>query len=324
VFKTTKNIAGTNKRFMYKVKCYKYLTKCFQAAGNYTLSVFYAIKLLQIAWHINSLKYELEAYDLLAIQYFYLGEVQKAHYYHERMLSGRAEAKDSEIRKLGINKMLNKAAEIPKDMKKEFIIKNKFEELMSLDYPESEDEFELPAPNIQAEEEKKEEAMDKRMKKEKNSSNHEKAYALRRLIDINMRYKKREQKHPRFVKVRELSELAVIRAKNEAIMNPPKPAVLISHLSPNRFLNNFHIKEARMMGFAKELGAEALVLLDTKSLELIKKTLEKALDNYLQAERDISRMIGKIDLLTEKEIQQQQKLKARIAHRLSATIETQY
>ena len=46
----------------------------------------YFIKMLQCAWKINDSQSELKAYDLIGIQYFYLGQVSKAKFYHDKMI----------------------------------------------------------------------------------------------------------------------------------------------------------------------------------------------------------------------------------------------
>lgn len=40
------------------------------------------------------------AYDNLAVQYFYLGDLQRSRYYNGRMLRGKSEAKFSVCRKI--------------------------------------------------------------------------------------------------------------------------------------------------------------------------------------------------------------------------------
>lgn len=42
----------------------------------------------------------MQAYDLLAMQYYYLGKLDDAKYYHDRMVRGKFESKKSNLRKL--------------------------------------------------------------------------------------------------------------------------------------------------------------------------------------------------------------------------------
>lgn len=68
---------GTIYKFLFQynkaIKCYK--------------------KQIEIAWVLGDKHSELRAFDNIGIQYFYLGNRDKAKYYHERMLYGRAEGK---------------------------------------------------------------------------------------------------------------------------------------------------------------------------------------------------------------------------------------
>ena len=75
------------------------------------MAIFYFGKLLQTSWLCNSKRYELLAYDMIGIQYFYLGETEKARYYHEKMMHGKTEPNNSDLRKLGIDKLMNKMFE---------------------------------------------------------------------------------------------------------------------------------------------------------------------------------------------------------------------
>ena len=50
-----------------------------------------------IAWILGNRPVELKGYDHIGIQYFYLGNKEKAKYYHERMIYGLYE-KDTKIK----------------------------------------------------------------------------------------------------------------------------------------------------------------------------------------------------------------------------------
>ena len=46
------------------------------------------------------------AYDKLALQYFYLGELEKSIYYNDRVMRGKYEAQFSLVRKMTLNWLL--------------------------------------------------------------------------------------------------------------------------------------------------------------------------------------------------------------------------
>jgi hypothetical protein len=72
--------------------------------------------------------YELLAYDLIGLQHFYLGELEKSKYYHDKMMDGGFEPENSELRKVGVRKLINKMIE-PHTLKKVLKVKTVEEEL---------------------------------------------------------------------------------------------------------------------------------------------------------------------------------------------------
>lgn len=325
VLKQMKNIAKTNRKFLHNLKAYKYLGKVFQQIGNFTMAEFYFIKLLQVSWITNKEKYEVQAYDLIGIQNYYMGDLDKAKFFHSKTIGGVIEPKDSEIRKLGISKMVNKMNEFGL-IRKQLQLRTMEEELWRTDPPDSEDEFELPAYSLEKKETIKssiekgspEEVLWE--KKQRAQIKHERVHALKRLIEINE--KKADRVKERFVIEKiEPSQISIIKQRNEASTNPPRPQVLLSHLSPNRFLNNFHNLDSNAMAnplFLREMGAESLILLDARSLEEIRKVLYKSKVNLLDAELEISRALGKPAILEEMKINSLQKYKARKNLRLNS------
>lgn len=55
-------------------------------------------KQLELAWRLNNVQGERKAYEFLALQYFYLGNLAKAKYYNDRNMRGKCEKKESTIR----------------------------------------------------------------------------------------------------------------------------------------------------------------------------------------------------------------------------------
>ncbi len=51
---------------------------------------------------------EVNAYDNLSIDYFYVGELQKAHYYHDRMMRGKTENNTSIVKKVSCNLLVSR------------------------------------------------------------------------------------------------------------------------------------------------------------------------------------------------------------------------
>ena len=69
------------------MKEYENAIKCFK-------------KQLEIAWSSGDYNAEMTAYDKIAVNYFYLCDLEKAKYYQERMMRGQFEPSDSKLRKI--------------------------------------------------------------------------------------------------------------------------------------------------------------------------------------------------------------------------------
>ena len=82
-----------------KAQTYKYMSLCQMALRSYDKAHKYAVKLLKIALIFQLEDVQAFSYDLLGKVYFYLGDIQSAEAYHEKMLNCR---KTQEIRNIGV------------------------------------------------------------------------------------------------------------------------------------------------------------------------------------------------------------------------------
>jgi tetratricopeptide (TPR) repeat protein len=105
-FETAKHIYFSYKFFANYLELPEEVMQGYEALGNvykflyqYHMAIKCYKKQIEIAWILNDKVSELRAYDNIGIQYFYLGNREKAKYYHERMLYGRSEAFCTDVRK---------------------------------------------------------------------------------------------------------------------------------------------------------------------------------------------------------------------------------
>lgn len=108
LFKQHKQMCNIYRSFQNKISSYKHLGICAQDKLNHRVALSYFLKMLQIAWLVNNTEFELKSYDMIGLEYFYMNNLERANYYHTRSISGIKEPKDSEMRKLGINRALQK------------------------------------------------------------------------------------------------------------------------------------------------------------------------------------------------------------------------
>jgi hypothetical protein len=67
-------------------------------------------KMLQLAWQEGNQEMELKAYDLVSVDYYYLGDLEKSKYYHDRYIRGKSENDHSIMKKVTCN-LLNSRRE---------------------------------------------------------------------------------------------------------------------------------------------------------------------------------------------------------------------
>eukprot|EP00826_Nyctotherus_ovalis_P049135 TRINITY_DN5885_c0_g1_i5.p1 TRINITY_DN5885_c0_g1~~TRINITY_DN5885_c0_g1_i5.p1 ORF type:complete len:285 (-),score=81.09 TRINITY_DN5885_c0_g1_i5:373-1227(-) len=83
-------------RWRLKLRCYKKLGDCHKELRSYEKALLNYKKELQLAWHLKIPCAELEAYDNIGLVYYYLGDIDKAIYYHNRMMNKQLEEETEE------------------------------------------------------------------------------------------------------------------------------------------------------------------------------------------------------------------------------------
>ena len=66
------------------MEAYKSLGQCYYTMRRHDLARICFKKMLENAWVGNSFEGEMEAYESLSVQYYYLGMLDKSLYYHNR------------------------------------------------------------------------------------------------------------------------------------------------------------------------------------------------------------------------------------------------
>ncbi|CAD8136327.1 unnamed protein product [Paramecium octaurelia] len=105
-FLRTCNLQG--KRLQkYKLLAYRQLARCALDLGDLDKEAIYLKKLLKLSWVVKDRNYELLCYDMIAINYYYRGDVNRAQFFHSKFVSGEFEAAESNIRIAGVSSYLN-------------------------------------------------------------------------------------------------------------------------------------------------------------------------------------------------------------------------
>lgn len=82
------------------MESYRYLGLAHQYARQYHLGVICFKMILLFAWYHTKRDWELIAFNHLAIEYFYLGEMQNSSFFYERASRGIYESDMSSAKKI--------------------------------------------------------------------------------------------------------------------------------------------------------------------------------------------------------------------------------
>eukprot|EP00347_Sterkiella_histriomuscorum_P022582 403337936 len=104
-FKNCRDLADELNSVEDKKVAYKHMGKCYQELKNSKCAIRCFKKLLENAWDTNDFEAEINSYEGLGIQYYYLGDLKRSQYYTDRMMRGKIEKKDSKIREIYLTQL---------------------------------------------------------------------------------------------------------------------------------------------------------------------------------------------------------------------------
>ena len=129
-YENAKNLFSFYKIISFRLELFEETMYSYEALGNvykflyqYQKAILCYKKMIEMAWILGNRPVELKGYDHIGIQYFYLGNKEKAKYYHERMIYGLYE-KDTKIKENVIETFRNKHYDLFNDDK--VLIKNNY------------------------------------------------------------------------------------------------------------------------------------------------------------------------------------------------------
>ena len=241
-FRQCKLVSDINRSQIDKCRAYKNLGRCSQERYNYKRALNYFIKMLQLAWYCNNKEYELNAYDHIGLQYYYLGQIEKANYYHFRSMNGAVETENSSLRLLGISRVTESISKYTGNRLRKRVSSTKetmpaFHDNSSVS---SDDDVDLPLPTDYEEVMSK---LDQRKKASQSRMNLTKT-KMTNFAEMN---KKTISIHKIFFSKEEFNEQLLMKDPISILKSMGKNShsqklterIVTSHLSPNRGLNNF-------------------------------------------------------------------------------------
>lgn len=250
IYKNCKKLCISFQLVDYLISCYKGLGRCFQYLKQYSLALTYFSKMLQCSWKLNDKDHEILAYDLIGMQFYYMGDLEKSKYYHQRMVDGELEPESSNVRKLAVINFLHKKTKSSiRDLNK--LHENPLNQFTENLLDSSDEAFQLPNPNNT-----KRNASEPDLKKflfpGKNRSINQKKKVFipgKNLMAI-MEKKKRKERMIGSIRTtdefkrlfsKNISEGRLINKGGNGYVGEKQEKVMLSHLSPNRELMNYQL-----------------------------------------------------------------------------------
>jgi len=298
LFKSYKNQCIPHKLFSNKIYAYKNLGRCYQDVRKHKTALIYFTKFLQMAWYLESPKYEFLAYDFIGRQYYYLGKTEKANYYHNKMMSGKIEPKDSRFRQVAVYKIA-----INKDIRNKYL---HYEQKTNLGFIDGEEDFDDEDREISSREEaielpetlqEEKDSWKRPSKKEHGSGDSypnaqlrensegkpkRKRVAIKKDVIVNQKGHKRNfsgldslmlghERTDSLAKLKQIHSMLypkLLRQKN------PNDEIVLSHLSRNRNMRTFNLAIGQEITH-KNTQASDLDPIGLYESKKVKKVIEK-------------------------------------------------
>lgn len=299
IFKQHKQMCNVYRAFENKVSSYKHLGICAQEMLQHKTALSYFIKMLQMSWFVDNPDFELKSYDMIGMQYFYMNCLDKANHYHDRAMSGIIEPKESDMRKVGINRALQK---LPPDALDYRLGKKHTEYWDSVtaytenpnNYVSSDEEFEIQVGSTLPEGKQKSEKHKRVAQIVANMQDLKSGKMLRKVkkeVNIHKIFESALKKdpsansnmnHPSDI----FQKVSMIGESFQDVKN----RIFMSHLSPNRGLQNFSKLNMMIASADKQIVEDyfdtrtilkAIYQLDKliKNLEFVLVTLQRINSN---------------------------------------------
>lgn len=258
LIKIYKSIATIYNDYPRKLDSYKWLALVYQDHQKIELALMYLKKMLRLAWAIGDHDRELLAYDLLGIQFYYLGEIDKASYFHQRMVNGELEPE------------LSAHFRIAKNNFKATIAQRSFEDTLQKDeaykvYVSSgEEEIDLPSkkevkngprpkhviiPNptlIKSEIEKKYQC------RQSVKSLHDRSQSQGRM-SARMNLESGEEEGLKIINVEDYTRSLVVKRKQTVGAGKISHSIRLNHMSTNRIAENLHHLQHSAANFKEDI-----------------------------------------------------------------------
>ncbi|KAL4450809.1 hypothetical protein ABPG74_011651 [Tetrahymena malaccensis] len=270
LYKQCKNMSISPLMQRYRMKSYKSIGQCFSNLKLYNMSLVYFGKYLECAWYLGDTDAELQAYDLIGMTHYLLGDLDTAKFYHEKMIQNDNEPPESIVKTLNAKKIVEKLKKLNTEeyiQKMAVSYKKFFAKIHSIDYEEdyecssSDDEFKISIPKTSSQ--KKNQDYEQYLKdlspnaKKKLESEKKRFIAIYNAEDrfAQSQIKQQANQNIRMLEYKRIAfqlppQLKYTSAKSfKPINNTQKFPFRINQFSINRNLDNYLAQDQRILKY---------------------------------------------------------------------------
>lgn len=247
ILKQAKSISSELNFPYCRLKCYEKLGRAFQILKNFRLSLRFFLKMLEMSFICGADHKELQAYDLIGIQFYYQGKTDIADFFHKKLLEGEIEPEDSNLRKIAKRKYSLKVRTSNYCLPGYIAARTTHMNYENIENDSSDDEDDLKVEEILGKYKEPEDFW--KALENKRTATMRSGGPINMKEIVNKANKNiRPAKHDR--RSLDLSDFHYKIKANEA--QEQKPFLRINHLSPNRYYANPNIYEFKMNKLSKE------------------------------------------------------------------------
>ncbi|KAL4495044.1 hypothetical protein ABPG72_015744 [Tetrahymena utriculariae] len=270
LYKQCKNMSISPLMQRYRMKSYKNIGQCFSNLKLYNISLIYFGKYLECAWYLGDTDAELQAYDLIGMTHYLLGDLDSAKFYHEKMIQNDNEPSESFVKMLNAKKIVEKLKKLNSEeyiQKMAVSYKKFFAKIHSIDYEEdyecssSDDEFKISLPKASSQ--KKNQEYEQYLRdlspnaKKKLESEKKRFIAIYKAEDrfAQQQIKQQANQNIRMLEYKRIAfqlppQLKYISAKSfKPINSTQKFPFRINQFSINRNLDNYLAQDQRILKY---------------------------------------------------------------------------
>jgi tetratricopeptide (TPR) repeat protein len=108
IYKYLVKLSDKNQKYKEQIVMFEQMGYCCHVVRKYKQAIIWFKKQLELAWFEKDKNGETEAYGNIGREHFYLGDLDKALYYNDRMVRGKVENERSSLKTMSHHVVKNR------------------------------------------------------------------------------------------------------------------------------------------------------------------------------------------------------------------------